>query len=161
MSEYTRMMIVEAISDEQAREVRNRMDAHVADRRVGEDGYRGSERLSEDGGGMIVFETHWESREAAIRYHSSRGYRQLVAGIQHLLLGDPVVKLFQRYPYTETQEGKQELTSLDVSMIYDGVELLDVTEDHEGPESAHTRRARLLELFRIEGSRYIQYFLHR
>lgn len=98
---YTRMTIVEAISDEQAREVRNLMDAHSLDLPYLHTNFVSSQRLSEDGGNMIVFETTWLSREACVRYHSSRHYRQLVAAIQHFLVGEPVVKLFAQFSTDE------------------------------------------------------------
>ena len=50
----------------------------------------------EDGGRMILFTTVWRTREACIRYHSSRLYRQLVKTTQHLFLGNFVVKVLRR-----------------------------------------------------------------
>jgi len=56
---------------------------------------------------MILIETTWETREACLKYHCSRAYRQLVAKTQHLLLGDFVVKLFRQTAYHQiTFEGR-------------------------------------------------------
>ena len=51
--------------------------------------------------------------------------------------------------------GFSPLSELDLSMIHDGIELLDPTEDHEGPENAWARRVRLLDVFkgRVEAPR--------
>lgn len=51
--------------------------------------------LIEDGGNMLVVITGWETREACLKYHSSRAYRQFVARTQHLLVGNFVVKVFR------------------------------------------------------------------
>lgn len=51
--------------------------------------------LIEDGGNMAVNVTYWTTRDACLRYHGSRTYRQFIAKTQHLLLGNFVVKLFR------------------------------------------------------------------
>ena len=48
---------------------------------------------------MILIETTWETREACLKYHCSRAYRQLVVKTQHLLVGDFLVKLFRQTAY--------------------------------------------------------------
>ena len=99
-SQYTRMVIGETMTDDGARELCNLMDEHVAGMRQ-EDGFITSQRLWEDGGRMVVLEVTFATREACIRYHTGRSYRQFVQKTQHMLVGDFVVKLFKRYSYTE------------------------------------------------------------
>jgi len=48
----------------------------------------------EEGGNMIIALTMW-TREDCLRHHSSRNYRQFVAGTQHLLAGSFVLKIFK------------------------------------------------------------------
>ena len=95
---YVNMMIVEAISEETARDVRNLMDAHVADLT---EGFLGSQRLSEEGGSMVILETMWADQRSKLDYKASRTYRHLVSAIRPYLVGDPVHKTFLRYSYTE------------------------------------------------------------
>ena len=97
---YTRMIIMEAVSEEQARDVRNLLDAHVADCEPCVDGFVTSQRLSEDGGNMVVLEMTFSARQTALAYGASRRYRSLVQSVQHLLVGAPVVKLFRQYSHT-------------------------------------------------------------
>ena len=58
-------------------------------------GYAGSQLLVEEGGNMVIALTTWTTREDCLRHHSSRNYRQFVAGTQHLLAGSFVVKIFK------------------------------------------------------------------
>lgn len=99
-SQFTRMVIGETMTDDGAKELCNLVDEHVADMRQ-EDGFITSQRLWEDGGRMVILEVTFETREACIRYHTGRSYRQFVQKTQHMLVGDFVVKLFKRYSYTE------------------------------------------------------------
>ena len=99
---YTNMMIVESISEESARDVRNLMDAHVADLT---EGFLGSQRLSEEGGSMVILETMWADKRSHLAYLRSYSYRHLVSAIRPYLVGDPVHKTFLRYSYTEEFAG--------------------------------------------------------
>lgn len=100
-SQYTRMMIVEAISDRHTADICNILDAHIADAGANLPGFITSQRLSEEGGRMVVFEVTFDTREHLLQYHAGRVHRQMVQAINHLLIGDPVVKVFKRYSYTE------------------------------------------------------------
>ena len=92
---YVRMVIGEAISPEQIRELRSIFTEQVRSEIGRQDRNLGANFMVEEGGNLIVIMTHWATREACLQYHSSRSYRQLVANTQHLLVGDFVVKLFQ------------------------------------------------------------------
>ena len=92
---YARMVIGEAISDEQVREFARIYAAEVVPVLKTESGFDSSRLMIEDGGNMAVSLTVWKSRDDCLRYHSSGSYRQFVARTQHLLLGNFVVKLFR------------------------------------------------------------------
>ena len=92
-TKFMRMVIVEALSEEQADaviEIYKTLD--ISD----STGFLNSEILREEGGNMVVASTLWASREDCLRYHSSRSYRQYVTKTAHLLAGNPVVKIFQQ-----------------------------------------------------------------
>jgi quinol monooxygenase YgiN len=86
----TRMIICEATTDELAREVIVKMVEHVRTLT----GLIKHSILVEEGGRMVILITDWPNREQCLAYYASRAYRQLVAGTQHMLVGDYVVKLF-------------------------------------------------------------------
>ena len=86
----TRMIICEAATDELAREVIVKMHEHV--RTLA--GLIKHSVLIEEGGRMVILITDWPNREQCLAYHSSRAYCQLLAGTQHMLIGEYVVKLF-------------------------------------------------------------------
>jgi heme-degrading monooxygenase HmoA len=94
---YARMVIGEAISDEQVREFAQVYAGEVLPVLKTEPGFQSSRLMIEDGGNMAVSLTVWKSRDDCLRYHSSSSYRQFVARTQHLLLGSFVVKLFKDY----------------------------------------------------------------
>jgi len=91
---YARMVIGEAISDEQVREFARIYASDVLPQLRAETGFASAQLMIEEGGRMAVSLTVWNTREDCFRYHSSRSYRQFVAKTQHLLVGDFVVKLF-------------------------------------------------------------------
>ncbi len=96
MKTYTRMVIGECNSDAQAKEFVRIYNEHVEGTLFAPiEKFVEDELLEEEDGRMVVMMTTWLTREACVSYHSSRGYRQLVAKTQHLLIGDFVVKLFQ------------------------------------------------------------------
>jgi heme-degrading monooxygenase HmoA len=88
---FTRMIVFEAVSDGDAQSLVNRMQDHV---RCIPD-LIGHSILAEERGRMVILTTDWDSREACLQYHASRLNRQFVAGTQHLLVGNHIVKLFQ------------------------------------------------------------------
>ncbi len=92
---YARMVIGEAISDEQVSEFARIYSVEVLPVLKTEPGFESSRLMIEDGGKMAVSLTVWQSRDDCLRYHSSKSYRQFVARTQHLLLGNFVVKLFK------------------------------------------------------------------
>jgi heme-degrading monooxygenase HmoA len=91
---YARMVIGEAISDEQVKEFARIYDAEVVPQLRTEPGFSSAQLMVEEGGRMAVSLTLWVTREDCVKYHSSRSYRQFVAKTQHLLIGEFVVKLF-------------------------------------------------------------------
>ena len=92
---YARMVIGEAISEEQVREFARIYSAEVLPSLEKEPGFDSARFMIEDGGNMAVSLTVWKSRNECLKYHSSRSYRQFVSKTQHLLLGTFVVKLFR------------------------------------------------------------------
>jgi heme-degrading monooxygenase HmoA len=92
---YARMVIGQAVSDEQVQEFARAYASEVLPQLEKEAGFDSARFLVEEGGTMAVSLTVWKSREHCLKYHSSRSYRQFVAKTQHLLVGDFVVKLFK------------------------------------------------------------------
>ena len=92
---FARMVIGEAISDDQVREFTRIYTHDVLPELRKEQGFDSARLMIEEGGRMAVSLTVWQSRNDCLRYHSSRSYRQFVAKTQHLLVGNFVVKLFQ------------------------------------------------------------------
>jgi len=92
---YARMVIGEAISEDQVREFARIYASDVLPDLKQEPGFDSARLMIEDGGNMAVSLTLWKSREDCLHYHCSRSYRQFVAKTQHLLLGNFVVKLFK------------------------------------------------------------------
>jgi hypothetical protein len=91
---YARMVIGEAISDEQVQEFARIYGSEVLPQLKSEAGFASGHFLVEEGGRMAVSLTLWKTREDCFRYNSSRAYRQFVSRTQHLLVGEFVVKLF-------------------------------------------------------------------
>jgi heme-degrading monooxygenase HmoA len=89
------MVIGEAISDEQVREFARLYTSDVLPELSTQPGFESARFMVEEGGRMAVSLTLWQDRDACLKYHSSRSYRQFVAKAQHLLVGDFVVKLFR------------------------------------------------------------------
>ena len=87
---FTRMIVCEALTDENIQNLVRRMQEHV---RSIPDAI-GHSILAEEGGRMVILTTDWDSREACLQHHASRLHRQFVAGTQDLLVGSYVVKLF-------------------------------------------------------------------
>ena len=94
---YARMVIGEAISDEQVLEFARIYVSEVLPQLKAEPGFASAQLMIEEGGRMAVSLTLWNTREDCFKYHFSRSYRQFVAKTQHLLVGDFVVKLFRDY----------------------------------------------------------------
>ena len=92
---YIRMVIGEAINEDQVREFGAIYEDSIEPEILKEPGIVGSEIMFEEGGTMVMVLTKWNTREDCLRYHSSRTYRQFVAKTQHLLVGNFVVKLFR------------------------------------------------------------------
>ncbi len=92
---FARMVIGECLSEAQLREFLKIYQNDVTPQLGNEAGYAASQLLVEEGGCMVIALTTWTTREDCLRYHSSRNYRQFVAGTQHLLAGSFVVKIFK------------------------------------------------------------------
>jgi len=92
---FAKMVIGECLSEEQLRQFSKIYEADVTPQLLKEPGYAGSLLLVEEGGNMVISLTTWTTREDCLRHHSSRNYRQFVAGTQHLLAGSFVVKIFK------------------------------------------------------------------
>ena len=103
---YVRMVIGEATTDAAVAEFLKTWN-YESQHMQAEPGFIEARLMTEEGGYMILIETTWETREACLKYHCSRAYRQLVAKTQHLLVGDFVVKLFRQTAYRQiTFEGR-------------------------------------------------------
>ena len=94
---YARMVIGEALSEEQVHEFSRIYQAEVLPALTQEEGFKTASLMVEEGGNMAVSLTLWNSREDCLRYHSSRSYRQFVSKTQHLLAGNFVVKIFKEW----------------------------------------------------------------
>ena len=95
---YVRMVIGETVTDEAFAAFLTIWDDE-AQHMQAERGFIEARLLTEEGGRLLVIETVFATRDACLRYHCSRAYRQFVARTQHLLVGNFVVKLFrQRVP---------------------------------------------------------------
>src|SRR5437667_12375021 len=92
---YARMVIGEAISEEQVQEFASIYTSDVLPKLKDEPGFASARLMVEEDGRMAVSLTLWKTRDECIKYHCSRSYRQFVAKTQHLLVGDFVVKLFK------------------------------------------------------------------
>ena len=92
---YLRMVIGELIHDDELREFRNIFTGEYGPHLREESGFRRGDLAVEEGGKMAVILTVWDTRDNCLKHHASRSYRQFVVKIQHLLVGDVVVKLFR------------------------------------------------------------------
>jgi heme-degrading monooxygenase HmoA len=92
---YARMVIGEAVSDEQTREFAKIFAAEVLPELREQPGFDSGRLMIEENGRMAVSLTVWKTRHDCLKYHSSRAYRQFVTRTQHLLVGNFVVKLFR------------------------------------------------------------------
>ena len=92
---FAKMVIGECLSETEFREFAKIYENDLTPQLVKEPGYAGSQLLVEEGGNMVIALTTWSTREDCLRHHSSRNYRQFVAGTQHLLAGSFVVKIFK------------------------------------------------------------------
>ena len=90
---FTRMIVCEALTDENAQNVLQRMQEHV---RTIPDVIAHS-ILAEEGGRMVILTMDWDRRDTCLQYHASRLNRQFVAETQDLLIGSYIVKLFQNH----------------------------------------------------------------
>lgn len=94
---YARMVIGEAISEDQVQEFARIYTSEVLPELETEPGFASARLMVEEDGRMAVSFTLWKTRDDCIKYHCSRSYRQFVAKTQHLLVGDFVVKLFKEF----------------------------------------------------------------
>ncbi len=92
---YARMVIGEAISDDQVEEFARIYTSEVLPELEKASGFELAKLMVEEDGRMAVSLTLWKTRDDCLKYHSSRSYRQFVAKTQHLLVGEFVVKLFK------------------------------------------------------------------
>ena len=92
---FARMVIGEALSEEQVCEFSRIYRCDVLPALARETGFESASLMIEEGGNMAVSLTTWKTREDCLRYHSSRSYRQFDGKTQHLLAGSWVVKIFQ------------------------------------------------------------------
>jgi heme-degrading monooxygenase HmoA len=92
---YARMVIGEALSEEQVGEFSRIYQSDVLPSLARETGFESASFMVEEGGNMAVSLTVWKTREDCLRYHSSRSYRTFVVKTQHLLAGSFVVKIFK------------------------------------------------------------------
>jgi hypothetical protein len=96
---YARMVIGEAISEDQVQEFARIYMSEVLPELNIESGFVAARLMIEEGGRMAVSLTLWDTRDDCLKYHCSRSYRHFVAKTQHLLVGNFVVKLFKDYSH--------------------------------------------------------------
>ena len=92
---YARMVIGEAISEDQVQEFARIYTSEVLPELEGQSGFASARLMVEEDGRMAVSLTVWMTKDDCLKYHCSRSYRQFVAKTQHLLIGEFVVKLFK------------------------------------------------------------------
>jgi hypothetical protein len=92
---YARMVIGEAVSDEQTREFARIYTSDVLPELREQPGFDSGRFMIEENGRMAISLTLWKTRSDCLKYHSSRAYMRFVARTQHLLVGNFVVKLFR------------------------------------------------------------------
>lgn len=92
---YARMVIGEALSEDQVSEFARIYRAEVMPTLAAEPGFASASFMVEEGGNMALSITYWKTSADCLRYHSSRSYRRFVSKTQHLLAGNFVVKLFR------------------------------------------------------------------
>ena len=86
---YSRMMIMEAVSEKQVQQAIEILRDHASDCNL-------DARIErESDGHMVVFQTTHRTHEELVTYHCGRAYRALVVAVSHLLYGEPVVKRFE------------------------------------------------------------------
>lgn len=98
----TRMIVCEALTDENVQNIVRRMQEHV--RSIPD--VIGHSILAEEGGRMVILTTDWSGRDACVQYHSSRLNSQFIAETQDLLVGSYVVKLFQNQTERRCHESR-------------------------------------------------------
>jgi hypothetical protein len=98
-NQFTRMMVMETVSESAAGDMIALLRDHVVAIKARADfsAFVNAEILAEEDGRMIVFELTFSNRERLLECHRSREYRQLLTNIMHLLIGDPVIKMFRRF----------------------------------------------------------------
>ena len=92
---YARMVIGEALSEQQVTEFAGIYRTEVVPTLAAEPGFASASFMVEEGGNMALSITYWETCADCLRYHSSRSYRKFVSQTQHLLAGNFVVKIFK------------------------------------------------------------------
>ena len=75
---YARMVIGEAIHEDQISEFVRIYESEVLPKLHGEPGFESANFMVEDGGRMAISLTLWQSQQDCLKYHSSMAYRQLV-----------------------------------------------------------------------------------
>jgi quinol monooxygenase YgiN len=88
---FTRMLIGEAVTDENVNELVTKMQDHVGNIPA----LIGHSILAEESGRMVVLVADWPDRQTCLHHHASRAHRQFIVDTQDLLIGNYVVKLFQ------------------------------------------------------------------
>ncbi len=92
---YARMVIGEAIHENQISEFVRIYESEVLPKLQDEPGFESANFMVEDGGRMAISLTLWNSQKDCLKYHSSLAYRQLVEKTRHLSKGNFVVRLFR------------------------------------------------------------------
>ena len=99
---FTRMIVCEALSDDNVHNIISRIQEHI--RKIPD--VIGHSILAEEGGRMVILTADWNSREACLQHHASRLNRQFVADTQNLLVGSYVVKLFKNHTERRCHESR-------------------------------------------------------
>src|SRR2546430_11532171 len=92
---YARMVIGEAISEEQVREFARIYICDVQPKLKDEPGFQSARLMVEEGGRMAVSLTVLENLVDCLDYQSNRCYRQVVSQTQHLHAGGFILNLVE------------------------------------------------------------------
>ena len=98
---YSRMMIMEANSEEQTAELIKRLTEHAEAQGLAAD------VMVDSDGRMVVFQTAHSNHDDLVVYSSSRTCRKLMTDTSYLLIGDHVVKVFRIANTTMASFGKE------------------------------------------------------
>lgn len=127
---FTRLMVMEAMADDQIPVILRAISDH--NQTIAGLALVDSRMMAEDGGRMIIFETAWIGQDRLIQYHASRGARQLIAKISHMLVGEPVIKMLE----TDVLSSRPKDPEYEVMLIPDEGDAITMAGTFYHPDTA-------------------------